>query len=102
VGCSIDYQPHFGHHVGRVTALYARYAPQVEEKTAFRLLSDKLLAHVNKIFGLDYWSNRINSWEDFPSTTGTINGSLGCEFAIFQRKLVTHFLAWQVSIVNDY
>jgi beta-galactosidase len=60
------------------------------------------LDHVNTIFGLDYWSNRINSWEDFPSTTGTINGSLGAEFAKFQRKLVTDFLAWQVSIVNEY
>ena len=57
---------------------------------------------INKIFGLDYWSNRINSWEDFPSTVGTINGSLGAEFARFQRKLVTDFLAWQVAIVNEY
>lgn len=59
------------------------------------------LAEVNKTFGLDYWSNRINSWEDFPSTVGTINGSLGAEFARFQRELVTDFLAWQVSIVNE-
>jgi beta-galactosidase len=62
----------------------------------------KTLDNINKRFGLDYWSNRINSWEDFPSTVGTINGSLGAEFAKFQRKLVTNFLAWQVSIVNEY
>lgn len=60
------------------------------------------LDYINKSFGLDYWSNRINSWEDFPSVIGTINGSLGAEFAKFQRKLVTDFLAWQVSIVNGY
>lgn len=60
------------------------------------------LDELNKAFGLDYWSNRINSWEDFPSVVGTINGSLGAEFAKFQRKLVTDFLAWQVSIVNEY
>lgn len=60
------------------------------------------LDQVNKRFGLDYWSNRINSWEDFPSVVGTINGSLGAEFAKFQRKLVTDFLSWQVSIVNEY
>jgi beta-galactosidase len=60
------------------------------------------LDQINAIFGLDYWSNRINSWEDFPSAVGTINGSLGAEFATFQRKLVTDFLAWQVSIVNEY
>lgn len=62
----------------------------------------KTLDAVNKKFGLDYWSNRINSWEDFPSVVGTINGSLGSEFARFQRELVTNFLAWQVSIVNEY
>lgn len=60
------------------------------------------LDELNKEFGLDYWSNRINSWEDFPSVVGTINGSLGAEFAKFQRQLVTDFLAWQVGIVNEY
>lgn len=60
------------------------------------------LDELNKEFGLDYWSNRINSWEDFPSIVGTINGSLGAEFAKFQRQLVTDFLAWQVGIVNEY
>jgi beta-galactosidase len=62
----------------------------------------KTLDSINQIFGLDYWSNRINSWEDFPSMDGTINGSLGSEFAKFQRKLVTDFLAWQAAIVNEY
>lgn len=36
---------------------------------------------MNQEFGLDYWSNRINAWEDFPDIRGTINGSLGAEFA---------------------
>ncbi|MDP4097154.1 beta-galactosidase [Paenibacillus sp. P96] len=62
----------------------------------------KSLDVINKTFGLDYWSNRINSWEDFPSVIGTINGSLCAEFAKFQRKLVTDFLSWQVAIVNEY
>jgi len=57
---------------------------------------------MNDALGLDYWSNRINSWEDFPSVVGTINGSLGAEFERFQRQLVTEFLAWQVEIVNEY
>lgn len=60
------------------------------------------LDEINDRFGLDYWSNRINSWEDFPSAVGTINGSLGAEFARFQRGLVTEFLGWQVSLVNEY
>lgn len=56
----------------------------------------------NHAFGLDYWSNRINAWEDFPDVRGTINGSLGAEYQKFQRKLVTDFLAWQCAIVAEY
>ena len=56
----------------------------------------------NHEFGLDYWSNRINSWEDFPDIRGTINGSLGAEYEKFQRSLVTKFFEWQASIVNEY
>jgi beta-galactosidase len=62
----------------------------------------KTLDKINQAFGLDYWSNRINSWEDFPSMVGTINASLGAEFSKFQRQLVTDYLAWQVAIIKEY
>lgn len=57
---------------------------------------------LNHAFGLDYWSNRIDAWEDFPDVRGTINGSLGAEYRKFQRKLVTDFLAWQCAVVSEY
>lgn len=57
---------------------------------------------MNAAFGLDYWSNRINAWEDFPDVRGTINGSLGAEFEKFQRMLVDNFLGWQADIVKEY
>lgn len=60
------------------------------------------LAEMNRAFGLDYWSNRIDAWEDFPSLTGTINASLGCAFRTFQRSLVTRFLGWQAGLVREY
>ena len=62
----------------------------------------KTLAAINKAYGLDYWSNRINNWDDFPSTVGTINASLSSEFSKFQRKLVTDYLAWQAALVREY
>jgi len=62
----------------------------------------KSLDTINKAFGLDYWSNRINNWDDFPSVNGSINASLISEFAKFQRQLVTDYLAWQASIVREY
>lgn len=57
---------------------------------------------MNHEFGLDYWSNRVDAWEDFPDVRGTINGSLGAEFEKFQRTLVDKFLSWQVGIVSEY
>ena len=60
------------------------------------------LTLLNQAWGLDYWSNRINSWEDFPDVRGTINASLGAEYHKFQRKLVSAFLAWQGGIVQEY
>lgn len=56
----------------------------------------------NHEFGLDYWSNRVNDWADFPDVRGTINQSLAAEFQKFQRSLVTDFLIWQADIVKEY
>src|SRR5919205_2661600 len=98
-----DHPAVIGYQVDNETKAYNTAGPEVQ-KLFVKYMKEKFvtLDSINKLFGLDYWSNRINSWEDFPSTVGTINGSLGAEFARFQRKLVTDFLAWQVSIVNEY
>lgn len=57
---------------------------------------------LNRAFGLNYWSNAIHSWADFPDVRGTINASLGGEFEKYQRMLVTRFLSWQADIVREY
>ncbi|MFJ4027575.1 beta-galactosidase [Paenarthrobacter sp. NPDC089989] len=60
------------------------------------------LSALNMAFGLDYWSNRVDAWEDFPDVRGTINGSLAAEFDKFRRGLVDQFLSWQSSLVREY
>ena len=55
---------------------------------------------LNHAYGLDYWSNRINAWEDFPSINGAVNASLTAAFAEYQRGLVTDYVAWQAGIVR--
>lgn len=60
------------------------------------------IGEFNREFGLDYWSNRINAWEDFPDVRGTVNGSLSAEYKKFQRKLVTDFHGWQAGIIREY
>ena len=57
---------------------------------------------LNAAFGLDYWSNRVDDWDDFPDVRNTINASLRGAFERFRRELVTEFLAWQASIVREY
>ena len=59
-------------------------------------------AEMTQIFGLNYWSNSVFAWEDVPSSIGTINASFGCAYEQFLRSLVTGFLTWQASIVNEY
>lgn len=77
------------------------HVQQLFVKHLRRVFHDDLNA-LNLAFGLDYWSNRINAWEDFPDVLGTINGSLAAEFDKFRRTLVTDFLAWQSTIVREY
>ncbi|WP_172121203.1 beta-galactosidase [Actinomyces faecalis] len=57
---------------------------------------------LNAAYGLNYWANRINAWEEFPDLTQTINGSLAAAFDSFRRSLVTDFLLWQRAIVDEY
>lgn len=60
------------------------------------------LTALNSAYGLNYWANRINAWEEFPDVSGTINASLGAAFDEFRRQLVTEFLQWQRGIIEDY
>ena len=51
------------------------------------------LRQLNHDFGPDYWSNRIDRWQDFPPVENTINASLACAFSRYQRQQVTEYLA---------
>lgn len=93
IGYQVDNETkHYGTAGANVQAQFVQYM-----KNKF-----KTTEAINKAFGLDYWSNRINSWEEFPSMVGTINAGLKAEFSKFQRGLVTDFLSWQAAIVREY
>ena len=93
-----------GFQVDNETKYYGTAGKNVQEKFVkyLRKKFNNDLDAMNYEFGLDYWSNRINAWEDFPDVRGTINGSFGAEFEKFQRTLVDEFLSWQADIVNEY
>lgn len=62
----------------------------------------KTVDALNEAMGLAYWSNSLGDWDDLPDIRGTINGSLGAEYQVFQRDLVTQFLLFQRKLVDEY
>lgn len=98
-----DHPAIIGYQVDNETKAYGTSGPNVQAHfVAYMKARYPSLDSLNKIFGLDYWSNRINNWDDFPSVNGSINASLTAEFAKFQRLLVTDYLAWQAKMVREY
>ena len=93
-----------GYQVDNETKYYDCVSPDMQRLFVkdLRQRFDNDLDRLNAAFGLDYWSNRIDSWEDFPDLTGTINASLGSAFDRFRRSQVSHYLAWQAGIVREY
>lgn len=92
-----------GYQIDNETSPYDTAGPNVQEAFVSYLkerFSD--LDALNREFGLDYWSNRIDDWADFPDVRGTINGSLHAEFRKFQRLLVADFHNRLITIVKEY
>lgn len=56
----------------------------------------------NLDFGLDYWSNRIDDWEDFPDLSGCINASLLSAYEDFRRTILWDFFSMQKEIIDQY
>jgi beta-galactosidase len=57
---------------------------------------------INKNWGLVYWGQLINSWDDLPVRNGILNPGYKLEWENFQHDVVTDYLAWQTKIVNQY
>ena len=100
----VPYKHVIGFQLDNETKAYDTCSTYAQAKFADYLkeIFNNDLDALNHEFGLDYWSNRINAWEDIPDIRGTINGSFGAEYQKFQRELVTDFFAWQSSIVKEY
>ena len=57
---------------------------------------------LNKIWGLNYWGQRLNDWTELPPRDGILNPGWKLEWERYQQWLTTDFLAWQAKIVNQY
>lgn len=98
-----DHPAVIGFQVDNETKAYGTSGPNVQ--AAFKAVMKakwSSLDALNAAWGLNYWSNRINDWEDFPSANASINASMTNAFQAFQRGLVTDYLAWQAGLVRRH
>lgn len=67
-------------------------------------LKDKFgsIARINEVWGFVYWGQLVGDWDELPPRDGILNPGYKLEWERYQRKLVTDFLAWQASIVDEY
>jgi beta-galactosidase len=57
---------------------------------------------INKVWGLVYWGQLVDKWEDFPPPDGILNPGYKLEWENFQHDVVTDYLGWQAKIINEY
>lgn len=57
---------------------------------------------MNKAWGLVYWGQLVDKWEDLPPRNGILNPGYKLEWENFQHDIITEYLGWQANIVNEY
>jgi beta-galactosidase len=62
----------------------------------------KSVDELNKVWGLNYWGQRLNDWTEIPPQSGILNPGWKLEWQRYAQWITTDFLAWQASIVNQY
>jgi beta-galactosidase len=58
--------------------------------------------NLNKAWGLNYWGQDVNGWENMPTRDSTISTGYKLEWSRWEQMRVTNFLAWQAGLVRQY
>jgi beta-galactosidase len=62
----------------------------------------KTVDELDRVWGLNYWGQRLYDWSELPPRDGIINPGWKLEWERYSQWLTTDFLTWQASIVNEY
>ena len=57
---------------------------------------------LNAAWGLNYWGQNVNGWENMPERDSTISTGYKLEWTRWEQMRVTDFLAWQAALVREY
>jgi beta-galactosidase len=92
-----------GYQIDNETGPTGASSPYMETEFLRRLKEKfKTPEAINKAWGLVYWGQLVDKWEDLPPPDGILNPGYKLEWENFQHDVVTEFLAWQAKIVNEY
>jgi beta-galactosidase len=58
--------------------------------------------NLNQAWGLNYWGEDVNGWENMPPRDGTISTGYKLEWSRWQQMRVTEYLGWQAALVREY
>ncbi|MEA2174501.1 MAG: beta-galactosidase, partial [Blastocatellia bacterium] len=92
-----------GYQIDNETAPYGTAGPNVQVGFV-EYLKKKFgtTDELNRVWGLNYWGQRVNGWDELPPRDGILNPGYKLEWERYQHKLVTDFLSWQARLVNEY
>ena len=57
---------------------------------------------LNKAWGLNYWGQRLNGWDELPVRDGILNPGWKLEWERYAQWETTDFLSWQARLVDEY
>jgi beta-galactosidase len=92
-----------GYQIDNETSSAGAANPDVQEGFK-KHLQDKFKSvdELNKLWGLNYWGQRLNNWDELPPRDGILNPGWKLEWERYSQWETTDFLAWQAKIVNEY
>jgi beta-galactosidase len=92
-----------GYQLDNETTSYGTAGPNVQVAfTDYLKKKFGTASELNKAWGLNYWGQRINDWDELPPRAGILNPGYKLEWERYQHKIATDYLAWQARIVNEY
>lgn len=92
-----------GYQIDNETKYYGNTSRRVQKMFVAALKKKYVTTDaLNEAFCLNYWSNAIHSWEDFPDMRGCVNQGLLAAFDRFRRGLVADYLNWQSALVAKW
>ena len=100
------YAPHpgiIGFQVDNETGHGPLHNPDVFQKFLWYLKAKyESVERLNEVWGLTYWSHRINDWDELWLPDGNSTPAYDLDWNRFQASLVTEFLHWQDAILREY